>query len=267
MSKSKEIDGKTLAFEKEVNLKERLTHLKSNSPVIPQAVSFYCEQEDDPHWTSRYTLLKQKKAEEWGIHFKPNPYPPNTSFSELVKRIAECNIDPYLHGIMFQLPLSEKLESNRDQLLQIINPRRDVDGQTVGGRHFFVPPTIKAVLSVANEYFPDLTQEQIMIEGSNSEDGKLLIETFIKKGIPYKTSQNEFSQASLVILTSGDYRNLIADIFPENVIIIDTAFKKLDDSIYQKCRAYTPQIGGLGPLVIISLMENIVDSYERYVLI
>lgn len=267
MVESKSIDGKQIASRHELALIERLTDLKRQSPIIPQAVSFYCDEAGDPNWTRRYTLMKEKKARELGINFRPQPYTPQTSFSELAKMVNECNRNPWTHGIMFQLPLFEKLEKFRDPLLRTIDPKKDVDGLTREGRKIFVPPTVKAVISIANEISQNWANQGIIVEGTDSEDGQIIIETLNKRRINFLTSESDFSKSNIVILTSGQYENLNADMIQEGVIIIDTTFKKLDDSIYQKCRAYTPPLGGLGPIIITCLMENIIDSYEKYVLI
>lgn len=253
------IDGLALAAEHTAKLK---AHLKGH----PTIVSF-CNQEDEP--SVRYTEMKAQKAAEVGIIFKKEMYDTSTSQEELADKIRHYNEDPQVNGIMVQLPVPLDLVVFQQDLLNLIKPEKDVDGLTVAGQKIYMPATVKSVISILEAEVPGWEQQRIAVVGCEGEIGKPLTETLKSRGIDpicIDLNQGNLNQdlqdADIVISTTGKEHLIKADMVKDGVVAIDVGLGDLDPAVYDKASKYTARTGGVGPMTVVSLMENVVKSFH-----
>ena len=265
------LNGKALALKHEELLKERLDKLakikRNGYPRQPQLVSF-CNSED--LGSVKYTEMKQKKAEDLGINFLTEFYLRNETKEKIASDIAHYNRALDIDGIMLQLPLPETLESSEEKILNLIDPKKDVDGLVKTSP--FLPATIKGVISILDEYIPDWRKMETAVVGATGEMGGDMIAALKDLGLyPLEISRrednfSEIKKAKLVISATGQEGLVTEDLIVEGVILVDIGLGDFDPSCFEKATAYTPKIGGVGPMTVISLMENVVDSYMKRVL-
>lgn len=259
------IDGVALAKSKESELKAKLNKLK----VKPKVVSFLIG--DDPA-SVLYTNMKQEKAKELRIDFKPLKYPTSTEFEEIVSKIKEFNQDNEIIGIMIQLPLpKEFLNSHHThELLELINPKKDIDGLNPTQSNF-IPATAKGVLNILDHLRINFEKNIFAVVGSEGEVGKSLVYELtnkraavikVDKKLP-ETSIEDINSADVVISATGVKNLITTDLVKDGVIVIDVGLGDFEKSVYKKAKAYTPKIGGVGPMTVISLMENIVEAQAK----
>lgn len=281
------IDGTKLAKSKELELKAKLKKIK----IKPKIVSFLIG--DDPA-SVLYTNMKQEKANQLGIDFKPLKYPAEVGFEEVANKIKEFNQDDEIIGIMVQLPLpKEFLNSHHThELLELINPKKDIDGLNPT-QSDFIPATVKGVLSILNvilatERSPESGKVKdsgraslarmtdwgklvFAVVGSEGEVGQSLVYELTNRGalvikvdkkLP-ETSLEDIKNADVVISATGVKNLITADLVKDGVIVVDVGLGDFEKSVYKKAKAYTPKIGGVGPMTVISLMENIVEAANR----
>lgn len=259
------IDGKKLALEREKELKQKLQKLDDR----PKVVSFLIG--DDPN-SRLYTQMKQEKAKELGIDFRPLKYLTNTEFEEIANKIRELNKDNEIIGIMIQLPLPTEFSNSHHthELLELINPKKDIDGLNPRESNF-IPATVKGVLSILDHLKINFKNNIFAVVGSEGEIGQSLVYELtqrdavvikVDKKLP-ETSLGDIKNADVVISATG-VKNLIkGEHIKKEVILIDVGLGDFDKSCFKKAQAYTPKVGGTGPITVISLMENIVDAAER----
>ena len=115
------IDGKMVRKAKLEELKEKLTTLsdKPNLVVI---------QVGNDEASSVYIKQKEKLASELQYNFIHKHYKEDISEEDLIKEINNCNNDPFINGIIVQLPIPKHLNSTK--IINAINPLKDVDGLT-----------------------------------------------------------------------------------------------------------------------------------------
>ncbi len=251
------IDGLALAA-------DHTAKLKVNLQGHPTIVSF-CNQEDEP--SVRYTEMKAQKAAEIGIIFKKEMYSTSTSQEELVEKIRRYNEDPTINGIMVQLPVPLDLVVFQQDLLNLITPKKDVDGLTAEGQKIYMPATVKSVISLLEAEVPGWQQQKIAVVGSEGEIGKPLTETLKSQGVtPIEIDLNkgdlttDLHQADIVISTTGKEYLIKPDMVRPGVVAIDVGLGDLDPEVYDKASKYTARTGGVGPMTVVSLMENVVES-------
>lgn len=273
------IDGRKLALLRQQKLVEEIKKLSKTPKVVSILVG------SDPP-SVLYTKIKQMKAEEIGIDFQPIYFiiPPQ-GWDIVCAKIKELNNDESVDGIMVQLPLPEEFLKGRDEkeLLNLIVPEKDVDGLNYAQKVTpFVPAAVKAVISILEDEQIDVRGKKIVVVGASDLVGKPVMEELIKMGgkvtlCDSKTMrlQGETLEAQILISATGVPGLITGEMVKDGVIVIDvgasskgrlasgreTIVGDVDfDSVYPKASRITPVPGGVGPMTVISLMENVVKS-------
>ena len=194
--------------------------------------------------------------------------------NELISEIKELPHD----GIIVQLPLPQGF--NTTKVLAAINPNKDVDGLTttslgklVKGERGFVPATPKGVMRLFKEYQIGLKGKEIVIINHSAIVGKPLAMLLLNQGATVtvcheftKDLKKHTTQADIVISGVGKRDFITAEMIKEGAVLIDIGIVKDDiglcgdfsNDCYQKASAYTPVPGGVGPMTVAMLLENVV---------
>lgn len=256
------IDGTDLARQHEAILKKRLSQINRNRQ--PTVVSF-CNQDDPP--SVKYTFMKLQKAHSLGIDFIAEEFSADTPgdyLENLVKKYDSDEVD----GILVQLPLPENLNPFKADLLNLISPQKDVDGLT--GKGPFLPATVKAVISILDEEVKGWSDQKIAVVGSTGEVGGPLVEYLKKQGVKVIEVSSivgdinvDLKEADIVISATGEENLIKPTMLKSGAVLIDVGLGDFDPSCFKKASKFTPILGGVGPMTVISLMENVVESYEK----
>ncbi|MFZ2151470.1 MAG: bifunctional 5,10-methylenetetrahydrofolate dehydrogenase/5,10-methenyltetrahydrofolate cyclohydrolase [Candidatus Absconditicoccaceae bacterium] len=204
---------------------------------------------------------------------------------QVIELIQYLNYDPSCVGIIIQLPLPEKFHKFKNQILATISPSKDIDG--MGGVDVglssidlidFLPATPKAVLYLLDEYkLGNLDGKAVSILGQSNLIGKPLALECIKKGATvFSFNENsdvnhikEITQKSDYIISCTGKVHLIDSSFirdDNSQIIVDVGYGHIDgkpvgdvnfDDIKDKVGYITPVPGGVGPLTVACLFDNI----------
>lgn len=256
------IDGKTLAKKHEDILKAELSGLNGRRPTL---VSF-CNRDD--LLSVKYTFLKKQKALDLGIKFLVEEMNSQTSKDDLAGRLKKYGEDWNIDGILIQLPLSDLLKPYKDDLVNLIPLEKDSDGLTGKGK--FLPATVKGVISILDEEISGWTEKKIAIVGSKGEVGKhLSLALHTRSGKLIEVDKNigdlgkDLQDADIVTSATGKKSLIKPEMIKDGAILIDIGLGDFDPGSYHKASKYTPVIGGVGPMTVISLMENVVESYRK----
>lgn len=253
-------NGREFAKKKEKELAEKVTKLKEKG-VSPKLVSILVG--DNPT-SALYTSLKKKAAERVGAEMDIRHFPEEILIEELVNLISDLNKDTSVHGIMIQLPLPEKLKSDTNKITSKIDPLKDVDG--LNEKSEFISATVKAIVLIMKEASSYLF-DNVVVVGSTGMVGKPLIK--LLKELEYKVTgvdittknlEKRLKKADLIISATGQPGLIKEDMVSDGVVIIDVGSPKadVDEGVYKKASFYTPVPGGVGPVTIVSLLDNLV---------
>lgn len=262
---SKIIDGKALAEKLGAELKKKLGDLKEKPLVVSILIG------SDPN-SLLYTQMKQKKAEEFNIDFLPMKFSVKTSFENVSKQIKILNNNPEVKGIMIQLPIPKDFLRglNKNDVIGLINPKKDIDGMLLESS--FLSATVKGVVKIIQNLELKVQNLVFGVAGSEGEVGKPLVHELaamgakeivrVDKRLP-ESSLMDLKKADVVISCTGVQGLIGPEMVKEGVIAIDVGLGDFDPAVYEKAALYTPKFGGVGPLTIISLMENILEAAEK----
>lgn len=258
------IDGKKLAFEKEQIIKEEIKKLSK-----PPQIRSILVGSDPP--SVMYTNMKQKKAQEVGVNFEPVKLADDITSDDLKKKIDELDNDPDIDGIMVQLPLPPRLKPETDEILAHISPQKDVDGLTPEGMKYFTPATVKGILSLLDFLNTDFKTQKFGVVGAEGEIGMPLMLELKKRGAKVVgvdkkiqgTSLEDIGDSDIVISATGVQGLIKPGFVKKGVVAIDVGGGELDPEVFSKASFYTPKYGGVGPMTIISLMENSLEAARK----
>lgn len=195
--------------------------------------------------------------------------------SGLIPKINELNADENIHGIIVQLPLSNPAIT--DMVIEAINIEKDVDGLKSGSN--FIPATAMAIDWLLAGYNVDLKNKKISIVGEGRLVGLPLVKLWKGAGYNVSTCNDtvcniaEFLKDSDVIVTATGVPGLIkSEMVNKNTTIVDagTAAEhgKIVGDVSEDLRTrgdvnITPKIGGVGPLTVTALFDNVIQAARK----
>lgn len=274
------LDGRAVANKRAAKVKETVKTLNDEG-IIPH----FCVINigDDPA-SKIYVATKKRRAEKLGIKQDIYQMSAETTESEALELIAKLNKNPDINGVMVQLPVPKHI--NSDHLIEAISPEKDVDALTsanIGrlwqGTHFVLPATACGIIHLLEDYKINVEGKNAVIVGRSNIVGKptaaLLLEKNASVTILHSHSQNlaEFTRKADILVVAVGKANLItADMIKPGAIVIDVGMNRVDghlmgdvdfEKVKEKASFITPVPGGVGPLTVESLMEQVVALTRR----
>ncbi len=268
---NKIIDGRALALQHEEKLKEQLADLETKPKVVSILIG-------DDLSSVLYTNIKQKKAQELGIYFEPLKFNVDTNFDEVAQKIKQLNSDQSVNGVMIQLPIPEQFlkDHSWEELPHLIDPRKDIDGLTLNGP--YLSATAKAVMSILEDEKIEVKNKNIVVIGKSDLVGKPIARELTVLGgnveIVDRLTQNPDEicrEADILIAAAGAPYLVKKNWVKEGAVVIDVGTADLDGKVVgdvdpkvsEVAGKITPSPGGVGPMTVISLLENVVESVKK----
>lgn len=274
------LDGRKFANLNAKQLKEKVKKLKAEG-IQP----LFCVINIGDNKASKlYVRTKKRRAEGVGIIQKIYQLPADEQEADVISLIKKLNSDPKVYGIMVQLPAPEQINVNH--LMETIDPEKDVDGLTPAnmgrlwqGNHFVEPATAAGIIALLDHYQIDLTGKNVVVIGRSNIVGKpvaaLMLERNATVSILHLETQNlkEYTKMADVVVSAAGQANLVtADMIKKDAVIIDVGINHINghlvgdvkfDEVKEKARWITPVPGGVGPLTVEFLMEQVVKLTRR----
>lgn len=275
------IDGKQLAKKIRANLRIECEELKKQG-INPKLAVIMVG--DNPA-SKVYVKNKSRVCNEVGIEYQEYLLPENATQKELLELIKRLNKDKKTNGILLQSPLPQHLNIN--EAFKTITYLKDVDGFTpasVGklciGEDTFISCTPYGVIKMFEEYNIDLKGKNVVILGRSNIVGKPLIQCCLKKDatvtVCHSKTKNlsEYTKKADVIISAiGKAKFLTEDMVKDGVVIIDVGINRQDDgklvgdvdfeNVSKKASYITPVPGGVGPMTIAMLMNNVIKATKE----
>ncbi len=275
------IDGKELAKKIRNNLRIDCEELKQKNIKSKLAVIMVG---DDPA-SKVYVRNKSKACEDVGIEYDEYLLDKETTQKELIELIKKLNDEKNINGILLQSPIPSNLDIN--EAFRTIAPEKDVDGfnptnvgKLVLNQDTFVSCTPYGIIKMFEEYNIDLSGKNVVILGRSNIVGKPLIHCCLNKNATVTTchskTQNlaqKAKEADILISAIGKAHFVTADMVKENAVVIDVGINRLDngkitgdvdfENVKEKVSYITPVPGGVGPMTIAMLMNNVIKATRR----
>ena len=272
------IDGKALAKKIRENLKKDVDELKKEGIKPKFAVILVG---DDPA-SKIYVRNKNRACNEIGIEYEEHLLPENTTMEELLALIDELNEDKSINGVLLQSPLPKHLDIN--EAFKKIDYRKDVDGFNpinVGklaiGEKSFISCTPYGVVKMLEEYNINPEGKNVVIIGRSNIVGKPLLQCLLNKNATITICHSKTrdikaitKNADILIAAVGRPHFVTEDMVKDGAVVIDVGINRNEEgkligdvdfeNIEKKASYITPVPGGVGPMTIAMLMNNVVEA-------
>ncbi len=192
--------------------------------------------------------------------------------SEIEKTIKKLNDDKSVHGIIVQLPLVDTEETER--VVNLVDPHKDVDA--LGRKVKFEPATPMAIMWLLSGYNIELKNKKILLIGRGRLVGAPLEKSLKNSGHDVEVVERDIKdlsdhtcQADIIITATGSPAILRSDIIKKDTVIVDAGVASesgktvgdLADDVYERDDlVITPKKGGVGPLTVCALFENVIRA-------
>ena len=275
------IDGKKLAKEYRMKLKSRCDDLK-NKGINPKLAVIMVGNDKA---SQVYVKNKSKACEEIGIIFEEYLLDENIKQEELINLIEKLNQDDSVNGILLQSPIPSNLDIN--EAFQKISPNKDVDGfnpLNVGklalNQDTFVSCTPYGIMKMFEAYNVDLTGKNVTIIGRSNIVGKPLIQCCLNKNATVtvchsktKNLKEHTQNADILIVAIGKAKFVTEDMVKDGAVVIDVGINRDEngkltgdvdfENVEKRASYITPVPGGVGPMTIAMLMNNVIKATEN----
>jgi methylenetetrahydrofolate dehydrogenase (NADP+)/methenyltetrahydrofolate cyclohydrolase len=259
------IDGRKVAEETYKSLKTKVGKLRKKPKLTIISVG------DDPA-SQVYVSQKEKAATKIGVGFELIKKPVTVTQRELEDVIDKLNSDKSVSGVLIQKPLPKHI--NSDQVDLLIDPKKDVDGQSLLSS--FIPATTRGICELIDSCQIEIKDKNVMIVGTSRLVGLPTASEFAKRGAKVRVFHSKIRDlrektrsADILVVAVGQPNLITADMVKEGVVVVDVGINKQGDKLVgdvdfekvSKTASFiTPVPGGVGPMTVAALMQNLVEA-------
>ena len=271
------IDGKKLAQKIRLELKTEAEKFKTKPKLAVILVG-------NDQASKIYVRNKSKACEEVGIEYEEHVLEETTKMGDLLGLIEKLNSDDSINGILLQAPLPKHLEINR--AFEKISPIKDVDGfnpinvgKLLIGEDTFISCTPYGIIKMLEEYNIPIQGKNAVVVGRSNIVGKPLVQCLLNKNatvtICHSKTENLINytrNADILISAVGKSNLITADMVKEGATVIDVGMNRNNngklcgdvdfENVKEIARYITPVPGGVGPMTITMLMNNVIKAYK-----
>jgi len=285
------LDGKATALQIKEEIANEVRQLTAKGMRPPHLAAVIVGNDGA---SQTYVANKEKSSLEVGFTSSVYRFSEQTSEEELLRSIDFLNNDPDIDGFIVQLPLPKHI--NEQHVINAISPDKDVDGFTpinigrmVLGEDSYVPATPMGICTLLKRYNIETAGKHCVVLGRSNIVGTPIANLLSRKGfdctvtICHSKTRNlaEITrQADILIAAIGKPEFVTPDMVKEGAVLVDVGIHRIPDEtkksgyriigdvkhnlVDAKCSWTTPVPGGVGPLTIVSLMENTLKAYYRH---
>lgn len=290
------IDGKKIAAEIRKELRAEVDALKAEGKRPPKLAIVTVG--NNPA-SETYVANKLKACAEVGIEAVKISYDVFTSENTLLNEVRRLNSDDSIDGFIVQLPLPEHI--NELNILSAIDYHKDVDGltpenmgRTVQGLPSLISATPRGIRELLARYNIRTEGKHVVVVGRSNIVGKPVAMLLMQR--PYLSLPNMSASAlgdatvtvchthtqdlsaicrtaDIIIVAAGSPNLLTASMVREGAVVIDAGINLVDgrlrgdvdfEGVAPKAAYITPVPGGVGPMTIVSLLQNTLQAYQNH---
>ena len=286
------IDGKKVALQIKQELSEEVVRLKSEGRKIPHVVAVLVG--NDPA-SETYVGSKVKACQQVGFKSTELHYSADITEEQLLEVVDKLNKDTDIDGYIVQLPLPKHI--SEEKILLAIDPKKDVDGfhpynlgRMLIGLSTYLPATPAGIIELLKRYNIPTRGKHCVVLGRSNIVGTPMAIMLSRKNeyadgtvtLCHSRTQNikELSrQADILIVALGQPHFVTADMVKEGAVVIDVGIHQIPsdqtksgyrlvgdvdfEQVAPKCSYISPVPGGVGPMTIVSLLQNTLKACKN----
>ncbi|KAH8147871.1 uncharacterized protein LAJ45_07972 [Morchella importuna] len=289
---AEKIDGTLVAKRIRERINQEIKKKQETSSRFKPSLTIV--QVGDRSDSSTYVRMKLKAAEEANITCDLIKLDAEITEAQLLEKIEQLNNDPSIHGILVQLPVPKHI--SEPAVTAAVSPAKDVDGFGAinigelakrGGNPPFVPCTPQGVMVLLKEYGVDISGKHAVVLGRSDIVGSPV--SYLLKNADAtvtvchsrtKNIQDFVKQADILIAAIGQPQFVKGDWLKPGVVVIDVGTNYIKDATrksgerlvgdvdYESAKEVaskiTPVPGGVGPMTVAMLLQNVITSANRF---
>ncbi len=275
------LDGKELARKTREELRIKADRLRANGIVPKLAVILV----GDDSASKVYVRNKSKACQDVGVEFEEILLDENTSMEKLLEIIENLNNREAINGILLQSPIPKGL--NIQEAFEKIDCKKDVDGfnpinvgKLMIGEDTFISCTPYGIIRMLEAYNVEIEGKHAVVIGRSNIVGKPLAQCLLQKNatvtICHSKTKNiaEITRTADILISAVGKTNMVtADMVKDGAVVIDVGMNRNEagklvgdvdfENVKQKASYITPVPGGVGPMTIAMLMNNVIKATEE----
>ncbi len=286
------LDGKEISKQIKNEIAEEVKKIVANGGKQPHLAAVLIGNDGA---SETYVAHKTKSCRQVGFKSSLIRFDENVSEEELIQKIKEINADNDIDGLIVQLPVPEHISENK--IIETIDPKKDVDGfhpVNIGrmtlGMPAFVSATPQGILELLKRTNIETSGKHCVVIGRSNIVGKpvsILLSQKNKTGnatvtLCHSRTKNlkEITlQADILIAAIGKTEFVTADMVKNGAVVIDVGIHRVKsnktksgwklkgdvnfEEVAPKCSYITPVPGGVGPMTIVSLLQNTLIAAKK----
>lgn len=286
------IDGKKVSAEIKDEIAREVAEIKNRGGKTPHLAAVLVGHDGG---SETYVAHKVKACEQVGFKSSLIRYEEDVTEEELLKKVDELNNNEEIDGFIVQLPLPKHISENK--IIEAINPGKDVDGfhpvnagRMSIGLPSFVSATPAGIVELIKRYKIETSGKHCVVIGRSNIVGRpvsILLSQKAEVGnatvtVCHSRTKNLKEiclQADIIIAALGMPGFLKKDMVKEGAVVIDVGTTRVKsdktksgwklrgdvdfDEVAPKCSYITPVPGGVGPMTIVSLLQNTLKAAKK----
>ena len=270
------IDGKMISSKLKTEYKEKVAKMSKKPYLVMIRIG-------DDVAAEIYTRLKGKTCLELGIPYSELHLNSKITQEELLTQIDELNNNKDVTAILIESPIPSHL--NILEAFDRISPNKDVDGlnsinlgNLAANHPRFIPATPKGIMMLLDEYKISIEGKRCVVVGRSNLVGRPMALCLLNNNgtvtVCHSRTKNlgEITrEADILVVAIGKPKFITADMVKDGAVVIDVGINRIPenkkivgdvdyDSVAQKCEYITPVPGGVGPMTIVSLIDNLLKT-------
>ena len=275
------LEGKVFANQIKETVKDDIVALKEEFGVTPGLAVIIVGENP----ASRvYVANKHRSCGDVGMYSEVIEMPADITKEQLLNKIAELNQAENIHGILVQLPLPKHMSADEAEILDFIDPDKDVDGfhpVNVGklsiGQEHLVPCTPLGCIKMLELAGIDVAGKHAVIIGRSNIVGKPMFNLLLARNATVtvchsrtKDLASVTKEADILVVAIGKPNFVTAEMVKPGAVVIDVGINRIApkklvgdvdfEQVKEVAGAITPVPGGVGLLTIAMLMHNTVKA-------
>jgi len=279
------IDGNKISAEIKEEIALEVQQMKKRGEKTPHLAAIIVGHDGA---SETYVGHKEKSCKQVGFDSTVLRFEDTVTEKELLETVDKLNNDPAIDGFIMQLPLPKHISEQK--VIEAIDPKKDVDGfhpinlgRIVIGLPAYVSATPAGIIELFKRYKIETSGKNVVVIGRSNIVGKPISILLSQKANPgdatvtlthsrTKNLKDIVSKADIVIAALGQPEFLTAEMVKEGAVVIDVGITRIKsentksgwkligdvkfDEVSKKASFITPVPGGVGPMTIVSLLQN-----------
>jgi len=273
------LSGTAIAHKRKQDLITRVELLKEKPTLVIIQIG------DNPESTI-YINQKIKFGKSIGVPVELYQLEDNVTLEFIQKLISDFNHDDEIGGIIVQLPLPKDLQKFQFEIIDSIGPSKDVDGLTsynlkklMSNEKGMVPATVLGISNLLKESEIEIASQNVVIIGRSLLVGRSLAQLLTNQDATVtlchsktKNLSEITKQADILITATGTPKLITKDLVHAKQVVIDVGITSTGEllegdvdfeNVSDIVKAITPVPGGVGPMTVLSLFENLIYRSDR----